>query len=76
MNETLVIREKIEETAALIARLEHQLTVYPNDRGIRISLNSLEKRKRKLEGELAETSAPRNGDVRAAPAIRSPDQNH
>ncbi|HEY1380571.1 MAG TPA: hypothetical protein VGF55_27465, partial [Gemmataceae bacterium] len=57
MSALLDIQEKLQDTAAMLAELERELARFPNDRGLRLNYQSVEKRKVKLESELEAVTA-------------------
>ena len=68
MSDKLDIKEKLDDTGALIARLGGQLAAHPDDRSALLNLKSLEKRREQLEAEYEAAEASR----RRTKSISSP----
>jgi hypothetical protein len=57
MSALLDIQEKLQDTAAMLAELERELARFPDDKGLRLNYQSIEKRNGRLESELAAVTA-------------------
>jgi len=63
MPELLEIINQLEDTEAAIAQTEQQLALHPNERGLRITLASLEKRQENLSVQFDGVATARGLDV-------------
>lgn len=57
MSDLLDIQGKLQDTAAMLAQLERDFARRPGSLGVQLNIESLEKRKQKLEAELSSATA-------------------
>ena len=63
MSTLLEIAEKLQDTQTALAKLENAIVKYPDEKGLGISLLSLRKRQKDLEGQFAEAANKQWVDV-------------